>query len=233
MSSDKWIEIWNRRNLSGQQISTLQNLIYLDGFDSGAGKINEQDWAQYIHYIRDIIGIRETDSLFEVGCGSGAFLYLFFVEGHKVGGIDYSEPLIQKAKSTFTAMDFSLNEASLLSTAEKYSVVISNGVFHYFPNFDYAQKVMEKMLSKAQKKIAILEVPDEALKTESENARRGMLPPEEYDKKYKGLEHMYFQREWFEKFALKHGCKCSISNQNINKYGNNHYRFNCILEKTI
>lgn len=233
MSSEKWMDVWNRRKLSDHECSTLQELIYLDGFDCGAGKIDENNWNNYIMYIKSKIGIASDDSIFEVGCGSGAFLYLFFVGGQKVGGIDYSEPLIEKAKSIFTGMNFKLCEASNLDTDERFDIVISNGAFHYFKSYEYANVVLEKMLTKAKSRIAVLEIPDIATMDESENARRGMLPPEEYDKKYKGLEHLYYEREWFCNFARKNRCSCSISGQNIRGYGNNKFRFNCIIEKLI
>ena len=56
----------------------LSELICLDGFDGKTGKINVVDWVNYIKYISDYIGIKKHESIFEIGCGSGAFLYPFF-----------------------------------------------------------------------------------------------------------------------------------------------------------
>lgn len=41
-------------------------------------------------------------SLFEVGCGYGANLYLFYKDGIRVGGLDYSETLIDIMKGFLT-----------------------------------------------------------------------------------------------------------------------------------
>lgn len=231
MGSQNWRDIWNKRRFPDSECSVLQKLIYLDGFDNGAGKIDEQNWEKYINYIKNKIQIASNESIFEVGCGSGAFLYPFYLMNIKIGGIDYSKPLIKKAKSIFTGMSFTVCNALNLNTDKKYDIVISNSVFHYFLNYNYANTILEKMLCKAQSRIAILEIPNAALMNESENVRRKMCSLGEYDKKYNNLKHLYYDKQYFYNFAEEHKCSCSVFDQNIQGYGNNRYRFNCIIKK--
>ena len=42
--SNLWQNIWEKRSLQPQHAISLDTLIALDGFDSGAGKINLADW---------------------------------------------------------------------------------------------------------------------------------------------------------------------------------------------
>lgn len=227
---NKWQEIWNKRILPDGE-AVLDRLIQADGFDSGAGKISADSWEKYAGFIAERIGIKQGDSLFELGCGSGAFLYLFYETGHKVGGIDYSDSLIKIACEVMGNMDFEVCEAINIKTENKYDFVLSNSVFHYFPDLQYAEVVINKMLEKSNIGTAILEVPNLALKEESEKARRGALSPGEYEEKYKGLNHLYYDKAWFYETGKKHNCTVEIFDQNIEDYGNNTFRFNVIMTK--
>jgi ubiquinone/menaquinone biosynthesis C-methylase UbiE len=230
-----WHEIWNKRVPASpdQPTSvTLQDLLNADGFDTGAGTLNSLDtWEKYIAFISGKLGLTPKDSIFEIGCGSGAFLFLWYKEGHKVGGIDYSENLVSLARDVLRGMDLRVMDAISVPTEAKYDIVVSNGVFHYFGDYSYAERVIERMILKAGKTIAILEVPDLAKKDESEIARRGALPPGEYDKKYKGLPHLYYQKEWFDEISRKYGCRIEIFDQNIEGYVNSRFRFNVVMKK--
>ena len=227
---NRWKEVWAKRTLS-DSCKGLQELIYADGFDSGAGKIDIGHWKDYVTFIYQKIGVKKNDSIFEVGCGCGAFLYLFYGMGHKVGGIDYSASLIKIAEDTIENMDFKVCEAIDIDTREKYDIVISNGVFHYFPDLNYSESVVKKMLDKCKRAIAILEIPNLVLKEESENVRRGALLTGEYKKKYEGLGHLYYEKDWFYEIGEKYNCGVEMFDQNIKNYGNNNFRFNVIMRK--
>jgi trans-aconitate methyltransferase len=229
-----WHEIWNKRSITSlNQLNNinLQDLILADGFDSGIGKINSESWEQYIRFISKKLDLTPSDSIFEIGCGSGAFLYLWYKEGHRVGGIDYSEKLISFAKQVMKGMIFQVSDANKVNTDEKFDIVVSNGVFFYFKNYTYANEVIEKMIMKARKTIAILELPDLAKKEESESARRAALPQGEYDKKYEGLKHLYFERDWFTQFSDKYGYKIETFDHIIKGYGNSPFRFDIVIKK--
>lgn len=227
---DKWKEIWNKRKLPECE-AVLDRLIQADGFDSGAGKISADSWKKYAAFIAKRLGIKEGDSLFELGCGSGAFLYLFYKIGNKVGGIDYSASLIKIANEVMSNMDFKVCEAININTEDKYDFVISNSVFHYFPDLQYAELVINKMLEKSNIGAAILEVPNLALKEGSEKARRGALSPGEYEEKYKGLNHLYYDKDWFYGTGKRLNCTVEIFDQDIENYGNNAFRFNVVMIK--
>ena len=226
-----WKNIWNNRAIDHSQIN-LQTLINLDGFDSGAGKINAIDWSEYTKMIIELLHIENSDSVYEVGCGSGALLYS--ISEHikiRAGGNDYSESLINVAKEAFqNPDDFSCTEASLISTSPQFDYTISNAVFHYFSK-EHASIVLEKMILKARKGIAILEIPDLNTKEMSEEFRRGALPKKVYDNKYKGLEHTYYDRGWFSNFANSLGYSVQIFDGFVPNYSQNKYRFGCIINK--
>ena len=148
MTNTNWHSIWNKRRLQDCSNISLAELISLDGFDTGAGRIEENDWCVYAKSIADKLSIKDNSSVFEVGCGSGAFLFAILnFYSIKPGGIDYSQGLIDAASIAMPNGDFSVLEASLLPTDTKYDYILSNGVFHYF-SLDYAETVMAKIVDK-------------------------------------------------------------------------------------
>jgi hypothetical protein len=96
--TQNWKEIWNRRTTASEGLD-LDALIKLDGFDTGAGHIEADDWRTYAARIAEKLGIRDGATIYEVGCGAEAFLYALR-ERHflSVGGLDYSTGLIAAAE---------------------------------------------------------------------------------------------------------------------------------------
>jgi len=228
---NNWKSVWSDREENINHSSVLERLIAIDGFDTGYGTILKEDWIQYVENISKIINIQKGDSIFEVGCGAGAFLYKFYEDGNKIGGIDYSDGLISIAKKYLMSGDFVVNEASKLDDQKKYDFVLSNSVFFYFKSYEYAEVVLEKMVKKSIKCTAILEVNDFAKKEKSMAIRRGYLSEQDYEKKYNGLEHLYYEKKWFLNFAKKNNLRIEIQQQNIKNYQNNQYRFNVFMYK--
>lgn len=228
---NRWKNIWEKRSLDSNYESVLAELIRLDGFDGKTGKIEIKAWLKYIEDIQKCIGIRDKDSVFEIGCGSGAFLYPFHTQGHRVGGIDYSQALIEVAKSLWNA-PVECQEAIQVPVLPLFDIVLSNSVFFYFPDLDYAEQVIKRMIEKSNRIIAILEIPDIKLYEVSEKMRRGVIGEEDYKIKYAGLEHLYYDRDWFISLGKKYGLETFIMNQSIDQYKNNDFRFNCIFKKS-
>ena len=75
--------------------------------------------------------IREC-SVYEVGCGSGANLYLFEKDGMICGGADYSPNLIECAKKVLHTEDIICAEANQIPREPRYDALLSNSVFSYF-----------------------------------------------------------------------------------------------------
>jgi trans-aconitate methyltransferase len=231
-----WPEIWKNRscNVAGAApSSTLVDLLRANGYDTATGMISAEDFEQYTRSIHEICQIRPGDSLYEVGMGAGAFLLPWYLRGHPVGGLDYSSALISLAQKTMPAYGraFTVGEAARLSTRKRYDIVLSNGVFLYFPDLQYAFGVTEKMIQKSKKAIAILDIPDLAKREITLKYRRESLAPGEYEEKYRGLDHLYFPRSWFQEISDDHGLDIRILDQQMPHCGNSRFRFNVVMMK--
>ena len=226
---DKWREIWNKSDRIDDYI--LETLIKADGFDSGAGSFTLKNWKTYTQDFYNILSIKSNESVFDIGCGSGAFLYPLNLSSIKVGGIDYSSPLIDFANRVMKNCDFQQIEASKMDFKIKYDFVISHSVFHYFKDLEYAEDIIEKMLLKSTKRIGIFDINDKSKKSEYDEVRMGKMNKHEYAKKYEGLDHLFFEKKWFEEIAKKYGVEIKIFDQKFKGYSNSKLRFNVIMTK--
>jgi predicted TPR repeat methyltransferase len=225
---NRWSEVWSLRTAAAGAIS-LEELIRLDGFDHGAGKLDTRAWIRYCDELAKRLGIATGNTIFEVGCGAGALLQLFHAAGHRVGGVDLSPALLAVAVRVMPDMAFAVGEASAFA-APPHDFVLANSVFSYFSDLEYAERVIERMLATARKGVAVLDVPDLARHDAAEAYRRAALGPEEYERRYRGLTHLYYTRDWFRSTieGFGGGGCLRVEEQWLEGYGNAPFRFNVL-----
>jgi SAM-dependent methyltransferase len=228
-----WHEIWGRRGGTSEARPDLQKLLYLNGYDSGAGRVHAGDFREYVRLIADRLEIKDRASVYEVGCGAGALLFGLQERFSTltVGGCDYAPGLVEVARRVCEGGEFAVAEAVEVNTKLKYDLVLAQGVFLYFPDLDYAARVLEKMIEKSNSIVAVMEVPHAGTRAEAEQMRREQLTVEEYERKYEGLKHQYYWPEWFGKIAERHNCTWEHFGQIIPNYLQNPFRFNVIISK--
>lgn len=233
-----WQKIWSSRKIDKlnelliNENEILRNLLLLDGFDSPTGNIIVSSWESFIRRLIEELSINSNNSVYEVGCGGGAFLYPFYKKGLKVGGLDYSSSLIEICNKIMPKMNFDVSQASELNTDLQFDFVSAFSVFFYFKDYNYANEVLEKMYNKSKVGIMILDIPDIDTKSECEIFRMGSMGIDKYNDKYKDLQHLYYPKSFFENFAkLKKAKFSKIEDQSIDKYCNNRFRFNFIMLK--
>jgi SAM-dependent methyltransferase len=125
-------------------------------------------------------------------------------------------------------------EANSLSfNKDCFDIAISNSVFHYFPDYKYDNEVLLEIVRVLRPggEGLILDINDLSKREYAENKRREDLGVEEYEKRYKDLPQMYYDKEWFEEFALKNNLEFEIFDQNIVGYDNSEWRFNFYFKK--
>jgi trans-aconitate methyltransferase len=226
---DNWQQIWNRDERINNII--LDCLIRADGFDSGAGSFTVTNWLEYVGELSKKINLEISDTVFDVGCGSGAFLFPLSMNNHEVGGVDYSQPLIDLANIFFKSDAFTVNEAINIDIKKKFDIVISHSVFHYFKDLEYAREVVISMMQKSKRKMAFLDINDKSKKDKYHSIRMKCMNKVEYKEKYKGLNHMFYSKGWFEDIAQEFNLKCEIFDQDFPGYGNSNLRFNVVMTR--
>lgn len=237
-----WQEIWNNRKVNVDELSSedetrmILELKRIVGWDFYGKKssVSVEEFKKEYNYLKENLGLTDktSASVFEVGCGSGTNLYFFQKDGFEIGGSDYAENLLDIAKKVIGVENFIeciTGEASELPTAIKYDTVFSAGVFSYFSDLNYTEKVLEKMVVKARRSVGVLKILDEATKEECLKYRRENT--KNYDERYKGLPKLFHSKKFFEDFALKNGLEIKFNKKHVEGYWNEAFNFDCFLYK--
>ena len=119
--------------------------------------------------------------------------------------------------------------ADELPTEKIYDAVVSIGVFIYFDNLNYARRVLEKMLLKSRRVIAVLDIYDADFETQLMAERRRTI--ENYDERYKDLPKLFYPRSFFEDFAARHELKIHFAANELENYGNAPFTYHCFFER--
>lgn len=195
MQSNKWHEIWEQRRenknilQNGNSKQIFMELKRINGWDSTGSMLEyDQFYNQYIQTKNELAfnpysSQNRISSIFELGCGCGANLFLFQKDGFDVGGLDYATHLVDIAGEVLAApKELICDEAANLSSGIKYDAVLSNSVFSYFDSYEYAEKVLEAMYHKANQSIGIIDIHDIEKKDKFIRFREGICPG--YKKRY-------------------------------------------------
>jgi ubiquinone/menaquinone biosynthesis C-methylase UbiE len=228
-----WLEIWNKKSKIAKN-NDIQSHIKANGFDSPSGKFTKNIFLNYVRTIKKKIKPKKNDLILEVGCGVGAFLYLFKENGSKLFGIDYSNNQIKKAKKLLPKCNFKTGEATQIGIFKKnFDIILSHSVFQYFNDFNYTKKVILKMLLHLKEggKICILDVPDADKKKMFIKSLIKEIGIHEYKKKYLTTSHLYYKKSFFINLLKNKDLRLKIVNQNIKNYKNSKYRFNIFIKK--
>ena len=94
---NQWRAVWNRRTssndrLTGRWQDVLLELKRANGYDVMEGGLPLETFIGQDKQMRELLHLSPGKSVFEVGCGAGANLYLMQRDGIMVGGMDYSPP---------------------------------------------------------------------------------------------------------------------------------------------
>ena len=228
-----WKQIWN--NQDRVETIILDCLIKANGFDS-TGKFESKDWLEYTNILYQLIGIKNKDSIFEFGCGAGAFLFPLHLKNHNVNGIDYSETLIKLAKGFINKENFFVSDCFSYKSKKLYDVVLCHSIFQYFPDLKFAEIVFKNMHNMAISNISILDVCDNDKYNIYHQGRIEKFieqggSEQEYLEKYSNLDHKFYDKEWFIQQGKKYALVTTIKDQKYEKHENAKYRFNVFYNK--
>ena len=237
-----WEKIWNRHEgnpdiLSGaDDRAKFLELKRANGFDVVADGLSFEALMRQYDDIKEMLINRPSAgssgvirSVYEIGCGSGANLFLLEKEGYKVGGIDYSKSLIGTARNVLDSDDLVCNQAINMPASPRYDVVLSNSVFSYFDGDGYAAQVLEKAYEKAVHAIGLVDVHDIRKKEEFIEFRRREI--EDYEERYKNLPKHFYPKEFFRDFAARKGMDIVFTEPTVEGYWNNGFIFDCFMYK--
>jgi len=241
-----WKSIWNNRKPENiiENNNFEQTFLYLKSCMGVAISANTTS-SVFLEQFKSNLSKMERGaaneklrSFFEIGCGSAPYLYVLAHQYDclKLGGVDYSVPLIEIAKKIMCSpyvdkrvAELYCAEAVDMDTSEKYDCVYSRSVFQYFPSEEYGLNVARKMLEKANKCVGIFDLFDSKKKEDFLSYRRKVV--ENYDSKYADTPHQFYSKETFLKFAEENNCDVLFSRDSLKGYWNEPFVYDVYLYK--
>jgi SAM-dependent methyltransferase len=235
MTSRTWQDVWQAKGEANPVVDrasadVFNRLMEMNGYFSPTSTASASDHEVQLRYVVDALGIRPDESVYEVGCGAGALLFWLSDKCATVGGCDFAPSLLKQARAALPdTAELDEREANSLDVFPQYDVVVSNGVFIYFPDVDYAGRTLDLMIRKARRAVGVIDVNDAALRAESEAVRQARQAgrPERYD----GLNQLYLDTGFFEDAAERHGLRCRIERSTTPRSDNARFRYHVSLFK--
>lgn len=132
MNKMYWKRIWERKG----ELET-NDLKDLDGYESTT--INPEEAARRII---KILKIKKSDKVLEIGCGAGMIAQ--YLDCDYVG-IDYSVFLVRKHIKILNHSVLFAKANNIPFKDEYFDKIFAYSVFHYFPDQEYAKKVLKEM----------------------------------------------------------------------------------------
>ena len=179
------------------------------------------------------IGLERDDSICELGCGSGAFLWGLrdscpFIE---MTGIDYSKGLLDIARGMLPQGDFRLGDLRSKNVVKgQYQDILAHGVVHYLKRND-ALDLLSQCFGHSNQTVAVFDIPNLESRASAEAVRAAEMDENEYQLKYAGLTRTYFAWDDFaeicpDNWELRRG-SCLMPN-----YKNGPFGFSAIFSRS-
>ena len=200
-------------------------------------------------YISDKLDLNKTDTLLDVGCGTGVLTNELSHHVKDAYGVDFSHEAIQRAKAKFHEIKFSVSESINLPFPENsFDKILSYSIFHYYPSKSYAEASISEMLRVSKSKSTLLfgDLPSEKHYLSSSNKKKlsFLSLTKKRFKRFLGLKKrpiIQDRRSWFwidleyiKSYLESKGCEIEISPvPSIHQYTEktSHYRFDILVKK--
>lgn len=110
-------------------------------------------------HVAETLDVGPGTRVFEVDCGSGEFLYPFYVNSYIVGGSDADGDAIAMAVAAMPHGAFYTGVSAALDPAAPWDVVMCRSLAGT-DDLDHLRGVLARMYAKATHAIALIDVPD-------------------------------------------------------------------------
>lgn len=232
----RWDEIWASRTVvDSPPGDPIDCALRLNGYDSEiSGNPTARDFADLVRAWGAMVPIRPDESVFELGCGAGAFLEsaVRVLGLTRAAGCDLSPSLVEAGRRLFPHLDLSVGSGATMPTEPRFDHCASFGVFIYFPDLAYARNVVARLKAKAHRSVSIFDVPDARTRDACESFRRQAYGDARYETDYRGLDHLYLERSWMASQFEPDDWQVTIEDQSLSGYANAPYRFNVVATRT-
>jgi len=138
--------------------SPIEALMAADGALAG---MPEAGWRAFVEHVVEVLDVGPGTSVWDAGCGAGAFLFPLWENGYVVGGSDPVAELVERARAAMPQGVFAVGAATSLDPADPWDVVVASRGFEGLAAVDAARGALARMAAKATHAIAVLGIAEE------------------------------------------------------------------------
>ena len=232
--SGKWYKVWLRKG-EGR----AQELHILNGYNH----ITTEQYSNMVKTLLDPLGLTESDSVLDCGCGAGAFLSVInrIYGVVNLCGIDYSTSLLNNARSHLDG-EFFCGDITSMSWLkdDSFDNAVCFSVFHYLDDADAVLLSVKEMIRVVRPggKVFIGDINDKAKEELMHKLRETTHASAENTRKHvasnTGMEHLTLQQSFFTSRAAELGVNMFIKNHDALKFSSYYpcspYRFSVYME---
>ena len=224
-----WYDIISKRFIEKNNQRSLDYLIY-----SGDTKITVEKFRKSFKKLLQF----NSKKVLEIGCGTGAVLYLFYKNGSEVYGIDFVSDCVKCAQNAIPNGHFCISEAKNIPFgAEKFDLILSNSAFQYFESVDYVKTVIYNMLSRIDDngECIISDLFCKSKKEEYKQFRTSELgiTEDEWKKRYDLVTHLYLDKIEIKKYIEDLGYVVKIEENSLFESDHRKFRFDLKIRKGL
>jgi SAM-dependent methyltransferase len=125
-----------------------------------AAALDEAGWRARVENVAETLDIGPGTSVFDVGCGAGAFLLPLWENDYRVGGVDREAALVSLARRAMPDGRFQEGEPWEIDPAESWAVVVASQGLRACGTLDQVRGLLARMTAKAAYAVAVLGVSE-------------------------------------------------------------------------
>ena len=151
-----WNQYWNSRS------KTESSAVSASGYTQSGTTVRQEIISAMQTDISEKLNFSDTDQVLEAGCGAGMHIKAFKPKVKNITGIDLSFGMTVRAKNECGINTANSGSVALPFKTSTFDKILCYSVFHYFPDLNYAEKVIREFIRilKPGGTILIGDIPD-------------------------------------------------------------------------
>lgn len=207
-----WIEYYRAKGIKGG------NLREVSGYIHGLAQITEVGLEDITNTAKTVLGLNSADRLLDIGCGAGLITQELVGSVGVLVGLDASHEMLMCSTQDCRFDRVQAMADSLPFNVGSFNKVFCHSIFQYFPNHQYAAKVIAEMLRVMQPggRCLIMDIPDISKKEDYIRVKTSDS---------NNLQRIFYDKELLRSLAPN----VSVFEREITDYGNSRFRFNVLI----
>lgn len=127
-----------------------------------AAGVGAPAWRERVEHVAETLDVGPGTTVFDVGCGAGAFLLPLWENRYRVGGLDEDASLLALARQAMPDGQFIVGRPWEVDPAESWQVVVASRGLDTCRTLDEARGLLARMTAKASYAVALLGIREVA-----------------------------------------------------------------------